>query len=102
MQDIQEYARDNNLELAKQIPYFEGDFFPTILEEFIEETDQEDEAKKKHKEVAEQVSVGFTYCLTNNHIFKLYLFVYLKSMISLVMIRWNCQIKQTYEKNSQK
>lgn len=35
---------------ATQIPYFEGDFWPNVLEESIKELDQEEEEKRKREE----------------------------------------------------
>jgi len=33
------------------MPYFEGDFWPTVLEESIKELEQEEEAKRQREEV---------------------------------------------------
>ena len=59
------YVQENNQFIHKkthtQIPYFEGDFWPNVLEESIKELDQEEEEKKKREEAeaaaAEQASV---------------------------------------------
>lgn len=61
LQDILKDAIENNIRCATQIPYFEGDFWPNVLEESIKELDQEEEEKKKREEAeaaaAEQASV---------------------------------------------
>ena len=35
---------------ACEMPYFEGDFWPNVLEESIKELDQEEEEKRKREE----------------------------------------------------
>ena len=35
---------------AAEMPYFEGDFWPNVLEESIKELDQEEEEKRKREE----------------------------------------------------
>lgn len=35
---------------ATDLPYFEGDFWPNVLEESIKELDQEEEEKRKREE----------------------------------------------------
>ena len=44
---------DNNLISVTQIPYFEGDFWPNILEECIKEQEQEELEKRRRKEEEE-------------------------------------------------
>lgn len=44
---------EDNLRSAADLPYFEGDFWPNVLEESIKELDQEEEEKRKQAEAAE-------------------------------------------------
>lgn len=53
MQDILKQAMEDNLRSAADLPYFEGDFWPNVLEESIKELDQEEEEKRKQAEAAE-------------------------------------------------
>ncbi|XP_048774287.1 CREB-binding protein-like isoform X2 [Ostrea edulis] len=48
--DILKDAIESNVTSATQIPYFEGDFWPNVLEESIKELDQEEEEKRKREE----------------------------------------------------
>lgn len=54
---------EDKLQSAADLPYFEGDFWPNVLEESIKELDQEEEEKRKQAEAAEAaanaVSVSF-------------------------------------------
>ena len=50
-QDVLKDAIENNIQSATEIPYFEGDFWPNILEESIKELEVEEEDKKKREEV---------------------------------------------------
>lgn len=34
---------------AKELPYFEGDFWPNVLEESIKELEQEEEERKREE-----------------------------------------------------
>ncbi|XP_054723198.1 CREB-binding protein-like [Uloborus diversus] len=45
--DILKQATEDNLKSASELPYFEGDFWPNVLEESIKELDQEEEEKRK-------------------------------------------------------
>ncbi|XP_072396537.1 histone lysine acetyltransferase CREBBP isoform X3 [Diabrotica undecimpunctata] len=51
--DILKQAMEDNLKSAADLPYFEGDFWPNVLEESIKELDQEEEEKRKQAEAAE-------------------------------------------------
>ncbi|XP_060531445.1 CREB-binding protein isoform X3 [Cylas formicarius] len=51
--DILKQAMEDNLRSAADLPYFEGDFWPNVLEESIKELDQEEEEKRKQAEAAE-------------------------------------------------
>ncbi|XP_037871053.1 histone lysine acetyltransferase CREBBP isoform X3 [Bombyx mori] len=54
--DILKQAMEDNISSAAELPYFEGDFWPNVLEESIKELDQEEEEKRKQAEAAEAVS----------------------------------------------
>lgn len=53
--DILKQAMEDNINSAAELPYFEGDFWPNVLEESIKELDQEEEEKRKQAEAAEAV-----------------------------------------------
>lgn len=60
--DILKQAMEDNISSAAELPYFEGDFWPNVLEESIKELDQEEEEKRKQAEAAEAVvSVCYIY-----------------------------------------
>ncbi len=44
--DIHAHCLDEQLTLVTEIPYFEGDFWPNVIEETIKEIDQEEEERK--------------------------------------------------------
>ena len=44
-------AIESNMQSAVEMPYFEGDFWPNILEESIKELEQEEEDKRRREEV---------------------------------------------------
>jgi len=46
LQDILKQAMEDNLASAAELPYFEGDFWPNVLEESIKELDQEEEKRR--------------------------------------------------------
>ncbi|XP_011493407.2 CREB-binding protein [Aedes aegypti] len=48
--DILKQAMEDKLQSASELPYFEGDFWPNVLEESIKELDQEEEEKRKQAE----------------------------------------------------
>uniref|UniRef100_S4RJD3 histone acetyltransferase n=1 Tax=Petromyzon marinus TaxID=7757 RepID=S4RJD3_PETMA len=47
--DILKQATDDRLTSAKELPYFEGDFWPNVLEESIKELEQEEEERKREE-----------------------------------------------------
>lgn len=51
-QDILKQATEDRLTSAKELPYFEGDFWPNVLEESIKELEQEEEERKKEESTA--------------------------------------------------
>jgi len=46
------------MQSATEMPYFEGDFWPNILEESIKELEQEEEDKRKREEVEAATSAA--------------------------------------------
>lgn len=58
--DIFKQATEDRLTSAKELPYFEGDFWPNVLEESIKELEQEEEERKKEESTAasETTEVG--------------------------------------------
>lgn len=49
---------EDKLSSAAELPYFEGDFWPNVLEESIKELDQEEEEKRKEAEAAEAAAAA--------------------------------------------
>ncbi|XP_034712651.1 CREB-binding protein isoform X3 [Etheostoma cragini] len=47
--DICKQATEDRLTSANELPYFEGDFWPNVLEESIKELEQEEEERKKEE-----------------------------------------------------
>ena len=45
-QDIFQYCTEAEITTVTDIPYFEGDFWPNVIEETIKELDQEEEERK--------------------------------------------------------
>lgn len=52
VQDIFKQATEDRLTSANELPYFEGDFWPNVLEESIKELEQEEEERKKEENTA--------------------------------------------------
>ena len=50
MQDIYKDSIENNISKVADLPYFEGDFWPNVLEDIIKEQEQEEEEKRKREE----------------------------------------------------
>ena len=50
--DIHKDAIENGMKSPVDIPYFEGDFWPNVLEECIKEQEQEEEKRRKDAEAA--------------------------------------------------
>ena len=48
--DIFKDAIDNNLNSAKDLAYFEGDFWPNVIEESIKELETEEEERRRREE----------------------------------------------------
>ena len=45
--DIYKQALDDNIQSPAELPYFEGDFWPNVMEENIRELEQEEEMRKR-------------------------------------------------------
>lgn len=50
--DIHKQAFEDHIKSPAELPYFEGDFWPNVMEESIKELDQEEEEKRKQEEAA--------------------------------------------------
>lgn len=61
---------EDKLSSAADLPYFEGDFWPNVLEESIKELDQEEEEKRKQAEAAEAAAAN-AVCRFSNISFKM-------------------------------
>ncbi len=49
-QDILKDAIENNIQSATEMAYFEGDFWPNVMEDSIKELETEEEEKRKREE----------------------------------------------------
>jgi E1A/CREB-binding protein len=58
LKDILKQAMEDKLNSAAELPYFEGDFWPNVLEESIKELDQEEEEKRKQAKAAEAAAAA--------------------------------------------
>lgn len=65
--DILKQAMEDKLSSAAELPYFEGDFWPNVLEESIKELDQEEEEKRKQAEAAEAAANAVSLIKINQH-----------------------------------
>jgi len=63
--DIFKQAKDDRLQSARELPYFEGDFWPNVLEESIKELEQEEEDRKQ-AEANEQAAAEEVCTLTDD------------------------------------
>ena len=52
VQDVFKQATDDRITSANELSYFEGDFWPNVLEESIKELEQEEEERKKEENTA--------------------------------------------------
>jgi E1A/CREB-binding protein len=48
LQDILKDAIESDFNHATQLPYFEGDFWPNVIEDCIKELEQEEMDKRQH------------------------------------------------------
>uniref|UniRef100_A0A8D3CME1 histone acetyltransferase n=1 Tax=Scophthalmus maximus TaxID=52904 RepID=A0A8D3CME1_SCOMX len=58
--DIFKQATEDRLTSAKELPYFEGDFWPNVLEESIKELEQEEEERKREENSTSNESTDVT------------------------------------------
>ncbi|KAA0725244.1 Histone acetyltransferase p300 [Triplophysa tibetana] len=58
--DIFKQATEDRLTSAKELPYFEGDFWPNVLEESIKELEQEEEERKREENSTSNETVDTT------------------------------------------
>ncbi|XP_043932430.1 histone acetyltransferase p300 isoform X2 [Protopterus annectens] len=54
--DIFKQATEDRLTSAKELPYFEGDFWPNVLEESIKELEQEEEERKREENTGSETT----------------------------------------------
>ena len=50
--DIYKQVLEDNIQSPEELPYFEGDFWPNVMEENIRELEQEEEARKRVSKIA--------------------------------------------------
>ncbi|KAI1729114.1 histone acetylation protein domain-containing protein [Ditylenchus destructor] len=50
--DIYKQARDDDLTTPMTLPYFEGDFWPNVIEDCIRDAEKEENERKRHEEFA--------------------------------------------------
>jgi len=58
--DIYKQALEDNLQSAAELPYFEGDFWPNVMEENIREQDQVNNFYNFTKQVSQTIFSMFT------------------------------------------
>jgi len=56
--DIYKQALEDNIQSPAELPYFEGDFWPNVMEDNIRELEEEEEARKKELEEAERLAAA--------------------------------------------
>uniref|UniRef100_A0AAQ5Z1A4 histone acetyltransferase n=1 Tax=Amphiprion ocellaris TaxID=80972 RepID=A0AAQ5Z1A4_AMPOC len=64
--DIFKQATEDRLTSAYELPYFEGDFWPNVLEESIKELEQEEEERKKEENTASSETTEVTHADSKN------------------------------------
>lgn len=68
LQDIFKQATEDRLTSANELPYFEGDFWPNVLEESIKELEQEEEERKKEENTAACETPEVRFCFLQDWI----------------------------------
>ncbi|XP_034415367.1 histone acetyltransferase p300 isoform X3 [Cyclopterus lumpus] len=58
--DVFKQATEDRLTSANELPYFEGDFWPNVLEESIKELEQEEEERKREENSTSNESIDDT------------------------------------------
>ena len=51
-------AIESSMQSVKEMPYFEGDFWPNVLEESIKELEEEEEERRRREETVLAVDTG--------------------------------------------
>uniref|UniRef100_A0A671Y8Q0 histone acetyltransferase n=1 Tax=Sparus aurata TaxID=8175 RepID=A0A671Y8Q0_SPAAU len=64
--DIFKQATEDRLTSANELPYFEGDFWPNVLEESIKELEQEEEERKKEENTTSSETTEVTQADSKN------------------------------------
>lgn len=86
--DIFKQATEDRLTSAKELPYFEGDFWPNVLEESIKELEQEEEERKREENSTCNESIDVrTLC----HMFMRGFWMYMDEWWTLALwrVRWS-------------
>ncbi len=67
--DIHKDAIENGMKTPLDIPYFEGDFWPNVLEECIKESEQEEEKRRKEEAEAAMAAANedFSTCADDSY-----------------------------------
>ena len=63
--DIYKQALEDNIQSPAELPYFEGDFWPNVMEENIRELEQEEEARKRVRLYIVRVQHSFLFYSRN-------------------------------------
>lgn len=58
--DIHKQAKDDNLSSPMGLPYFEGDFWPNIIEDCIREADKEEAERKQSEDILDDADEMYT------------------------------------------
>lgn len=77
---------EDRLSSAADLPYFEGDFWPNVLEESIKELDQEEEEKRKQAEAAEAAAAAANAVSCKNECSYLHAIIILSRPIYLLFL----------------
>ncbi|XP_060748114.1 CREB binding protein b isoform X2 [Tachysurus vachellii] len=64
--DIFKQATEDRIKSAYELPYFDGDFWPNVLEESIKELEQEEEERKKEESTVSSETVEGTQADSKN------------------------------------
>ena len=77
-------ANDDGLKKAKELPYFDGDFWPNALEDSIKELDQEEEERKTAAAAAaaETASQEVQTCFKESSVNFIIIFIYIFNCIT--------------------
>ena len=67
--DIHKDAIENGVKTPLDLPYFEGDFWPNVLEECIKESEQEEEKRRKEEAEARMAAANEDYSACNDDLY---------------------------------